>query len=129
RLEHRRRLVRGAGMTPRETPPMFQPFRLRGMELANRVVVSPMCMYSAAEGVPGDWHRVHYGARAIGGAGLVFTEMTDVSPEARITPGCAGIWTDAQEAAWAGIVRFAHENGPAKMCLQLGHAGRKGATR
>ena len=110
-------------------PPMFQPFKLRGMVLANRVVVSPMCMYSAAGGVPGDWHRVHYGARAIGGAGLVFTEMTDVSADARISPGCAGIWTDEQEQAWTGIVAFTHANSAAKMCLQLGHAGRKGATR
>ncbi len=113
----------------RPVPPMFQPFKLRGMVLANRVVVSPMCMYSATDGVPGAWHQVHYGARAVGGAGLVFTEMTDVSPEARITPGCAGIWNDAQEAAWAGIVAFAHANSAAKLCLQLGHAGRKGATR
>ena len=121
--------VRRAGLVPRPAPPMFQPFQLRGMTLANRVVVSPMCMYSAEDGLPGAWHRVHYGARAIGGAGLVFTEMTDVSPEARITPGCAGIWTDAQEAAWKGIVDFAHAHSQAKMCLQLGHAGRKGATR
>ena len=110
-------------------PPMFQPLKLRGMVLANRVVVSPMCMYSAVDGAPGEWHRVHYGSRAIGGAGLVFTEMTCVSAEARITPGCAGIWTDAQEAAWAGIVAFAHDNSAAKLCMQLGHAGRKGATR
>ena len=121
--------VRRTGLPARDVPPMFQPFRLRGMELANRVVVSPMCMYSAADGLPGDWHRVHYGARAIGGAGLVFTEMTDVAPDARITPGCAGMWTDEQEEAWRGIVRFAHTHSRAKMCLQLGHAGRKGATR
>lgn len=110
-------------------PPMFQPFRLRGMELANRVVVSPMCMYSAQDGVPGDWHLVHYGARAVGGAGLIFTEMTVVSPEARITPGCAGLWNDEQEAAWTRIVNFAHAHGQAKIALQLGHAGRKGATK
>ena len=110
-------------------PPMFQPFALRDMALANRVVVSPMCMYSATDGVPGDWHMVHYGARAMGGAGLIFTEMTDVSAEARITPGCAGLYTDAQEAAWTRIVDFVHAAGPAKICLQLGHAGRKGATR
>ena len=121
--------VRTAGFAAQKVPPMFQPFQLRGMTLANRVVVSPMCMYSATDGVPGDWHRVHYGARAIGGAGLVFTEMTDVSADARISPGCAGIWTEEQEAAWAGIASFAHQNGHAKMCLQLGHAGRKGATR
>ena len=121
--------VRAAGAPAEDVPPMFQPLRLRGMALSNRVVVSPMCMYSAEDGVPGDWHRVHYGARALGGAGLVFTEMTNVSAEARITPGCAGIWTDAQEAAWRGIVEFAHRHTAAKMCLQLGHAGRKGATR
>ncbi|HYZ32176.1 MAG TPA: bifunctional salicylyl-CoA 5-hydroxylase/oxidoreductase [Crenalkalicoccus sp.] len=110
-------------------PPMFQPFRLRGMEVANRVVVSPMCMYSAKDGVPGDFHLVHYGARALGGAGLIFTEMTCVAPEARITPGCAGLWNETQEAAWTRIVDFVHANGPARIALQLGHAGRKGATR
>ena len=124
--------VRAAGLdvaVDRPLPPMFQPFKLRGMVLANRVVVSPMCMYSARDGVPGDWHMVHYGTRAIGGAGLVFTEMTDVSPEARITPGCTGLYTDEQEAAWARITDFVHTRSQAKMCLQLGHAGRKGATR
>ena len=115
--------------TTNPLPPMFQPFKLRGMVLPNRVVVSPMCMYSATDGVPNDWHLVHYGARAIGGAGLVFTEMTDVSPEARITPGCTGLYTDEQEAAWAGITAFVHARSQARICLQLGHAGRKGATR
>jgi anthraniloyl-CoA monooxygenase len=91
-------------------PPAFQPFRLREIEIANRIVVSPMCQYSAHEGVPNDWHLVHYGARAIGGAGLMFTEMTDVSAQARITPGCTGIYTDEQERAWARIVDFVHEN-------------------
>jgi anthraniloyl-CoA monooxygenase len=109
--------------------PMFQPFRLREMEVANRVVVSPMCMYSAQEGVPGDFHLVHYGSRAIGGAGLVFTEMACVARDARITPGCAGLWNDTQEAAWRRIVDFVHANSAAKICLQLGHAGRKGATK
>src|SRR2546421_7637789 len=109
--------------------PMFQPFRLREMEIANRVVVSPMCMYSATEGVPGDFHLVHYGSRAIGGAGLMFTEMTCVSRDARITPGCTGLWNDEQEAAWHRIVDFVHANSAAKICLQLGHAGRKGATK
>ena len=108
---------------------MFQPLRLREMELANRAVVSPMCMYSAKEGVPGDFHLVHYGSRAIGGAGLIFTEMTCVSRDARITPGCAGLWNDEQEAAWRRIVDFVHANSAAKICLQLGHAGRKGATK
>ena len=110
-------------------PPMFQPFRLRDMSLANRVVVSPMCQYSAQDGTPTDWHLVHYGARATGGAGLVYTEMVCPSADARITPGCAGLWNDAQEAAWGRIVGFVHTHGPAKICLQLGHAGRKGATR
>ena len=110
-------------------PPMFAPFRLRGMELANRIVVSPMAMYSACEGVPGDFHLVHLGSFALGGAGLVFTEMTCVSPQARITPGCPGLWSDEQAGAWARIVRFIHEYSPAKVCLQLGHSGRKGSTR
>jgi anthraniloyl-CoA monooxygenase len=115
--------------TENPTVPMFQPFRLRGMTLANRVVVSPMCQYSAHDGVPNDWHLVHYGARAIGGAGLLFTEMTDVSAEARITYGCAGMYNDEQEAAWKRIVDFVHTHSTAKFCLQLGHAGRKGATK
>src|SRR5258705_2530852 len=109
--------------------PMYQPSRLREMELANRAVVSPMCMYSAKEGVPGDFHFVHYGSRAIGGAGLIFTEMTCVSRDARITPGCTGLWNQEQEAAWLRIVDFVHANSAAKICLQLGHAGRKGATK
>jgi anthraniloyl-CoA monooxygenase len=88
-----------------------------------------MCQYSADDGVPGDWHLMHYGSRAIGGPGLIFTEMTCVSADARITPGCAGLYTDAQEAAWARIVDFVHANSAAKLCLQLGHAGRKGATK
>ena len=110
-------------------PPMFQPFRLRGMTLANRVVVSPMCQYSARDGVPDDWHLVHLGSRAVGGAGLLFTEMTDVSADARISPGCTGLYNDQQEAAWKRIVDFVHANSAAKIALQLGHAGRKGATR
>jgi len=113
----------------RPSPPMFQPFRLRGMTLQNRVVVSPMCQYSATDGLPGDWHLVHYGARAIGGAGLMFTEMSDVSAEARITYGCTGMYSDAQESAWKRIVDFVHANSATRFCLQLGHAGRKGATK
>jgi anthraniloyl-CoA monooxygenase len=109
--------------------PMFQPFRLREMTVANRAVVSPMCMYSAKEGVPNDFHLVHYGSRALGGAGLIFTEMTCVGRDARITPGCAGLWNDEQEAAWRRIVDFVHANSAARICLQLGHAGRKGATK
>jgi anthraniloyl-CoA monooxygenase len=126
------RQVRARGFdadTEKPVVPMFQPLRLREMTLANRAVVSPMCMYSAREGVPGDFHFVHYGARAIGGAGLIFTEMTCVGRDARITPGCAGLWTDEQEAAWRRIVDFVHANSAAKMALQLGHAGRKGATK
>ncbi|WP_046863774.1 bifunctional salicylyl-CoA 5-hydroxylase/oxidoreductase [Microvirga massiliensis] len=109
--------------------PMFQPFRLREMTVSNRVVVSPMDMYSAVDGVPGDWHLVHYGSRATGGAGLVFTEMTCVSPDARITSGCTGLWNDEQELAWKRIVEFVHTHTAAKFCLQLGHSGRKGATK
>jgi anthraniloyl-CoA monooxygenase len=115
--------------TAEPTAPMLQPFRLRGMNLANRVVVSPMDQYSAVEGLPTDWHMVHYGSRAIGGAGLMFTEMTCVSADARITTGCAGMYDDAQEAAWKRIVDFVHANSGTKFCLQLGHAGRKGATK
>jgi anthraniloyl-CoA monooxygenase len=110
-------------------PPMFQPFRLRDMMVANRVVVSPMCMYSAEDGVPGDWHMVHYGARAVGGAGLLFTEMTDVSAEGRISPGCTGLWNDEQETAWKRIVDFVHAHSAARFCLQIGHAGRKASTQ
>src|SRR3546814_4083069 len=88
-----------------------------------------MCQYSAVDGCPTDWHMVHLGARALGGAGLIYTEMTDVSEEARITHGCAGIYTDAHEVAWKRIVDFVHANSAARICLQLGHAGRKGSTR
>lgn len=126
------RRVRDSGFdvdTSKPMVPLFQPFRLREMEIANRAVVSPMCMYSAREGVPTDFHLVHYGSRAIGGAGLIFTEMTCVSRDARITPGCAGLWNDEQEAAWRRIVDFVHGNSAAKICLQVGHAGRKGATK
>lgn len=122
--------ARAAGLPADDAkPPMFQPFALRGMTLANRVVVSPMCMYSAEDGMPGDFHFAHYAARATGGAGLLFTEMTCPAPDARITPGCTGLWNDAQEAAWKRIVDFAHAHSAAKLCLQLGHAGRKGATK
>lgn len=126
------RQVRAKGLDvdiDKPVAPMFQPLKLREMELANRAVVSPMCMYSAKEGVPGDFHLVHYGSRALGGAGLVFTEMACVGRDARITPGCAGLWNDEQEAAWTRIVDFVHANSAARICLQLGHAGRKGATK
>ena len=112
----------------RPTVPMFQPFRLRGMTLPNRVVVSPMDQYSAVDGMPTDWHLVHLGSRATGGAGLMFTEMVCVSKDARITPGCTGLYGDAQEAMWKRIVDFVHAQSQTKFCLQLGHAGRKGAT-
>jgi anthraniloyl-CoA monooxygenase len=110
-------------------PPMFLPFKLRNLELTNRVVVSPMAQYCAKDGMPDDWHLVHYGHRALGGAGLVYTEMTCVSPEGRITPGCTGLWNEAQRDAWRPIVNFVHERSPAKFCLQLGHSGRKGSTQ
>ena len=110
-------------------PPMFAPMQLRDMRLSNRVVVSPMCQYCAIDGNPDDWHFSHYTSRAMGGAGLVFTEMTCVSPDARITPGCAGIWSDQQEAQWKRIVDFAHDRTDARMAIQIGHAGRKGATK
>ena len=110
-------------------PPMFTPFRLRDLVLANRVVVSPMCQYSSEDGMPDDWHLVHLGSRAIGGAGLVYVEMTDVSPEARISPSCTGLWKPEQAVAWKRIVDFIHAHSSAKVAMQLGHAGRKGATR
>ncbi len=110
-------------------PPMFQPFRLGELELVNRVVVSPMDMYSARDGVPGDFHLVHLGGKALGGAGLVMTEMVCVSPAGRITPGCGGIYTAEQEAAWRRITDFVHAHSQAKIGIQLGHSGRKGSTK
>src|SRR4051794_20456754 len=110
-------------------PAMFTPFRLRGLELANRVVVSPMDMYSSVDGTPGDFHLVHLGARGLGGAGLVITEMICVSPEGRITPGCGGLYRDEHTAAWRRIVEFVHAHGGAKIGCQLGHSGRKGSTK
>ncbi|MHB9858416.1 bifunctional salicylyl-CoA 5-hydroxylase/oxidoreductase [Streptomyces sp. YIM S03343] len=115
---------------PPGTPPMFTPFRLRGLTLRNRVVVSPMDMYSARDGVPGDFHLVHLGARALGGAGLVMTEMVCVSPEGRITPGCAGLYTGQQAQAWRRITDFVHRTAPGTAIgVQLGHSGRKGSTK
>jgi anthraniloyl-CoA monooxygenase len=110
------------------TVPVFQPFRIGSMRVENRFQLSAMCQYSAVDGVPGDWHLVHYGARASGGAGLLNTEMLCVSPDGRITHGCAGIWNDAQVAAWKKVVDFVHANSEAKFCAQIGHSGRKGAT-
>ena len=110
-------------------PPMFTPFRLREVVVPNRVVVSPMCQYMAVDGTVGDWHLQHLGSRAVGGAGMVYAEMTDVSPEARISPGCAGLYKPEHVAAWKRIVDFIHGESPAKVAMQLGHAGRKGATK
>jgi len=109
--------------------PMLTPFRLRGVTLKNRVVVSPMAQYSAVDGVPRDFHLVHLGARALGGAGLVFAEMTCPAPDARITPGCPGLWNDRQTEAWARIVEFVHCESDARIAMQLGHAGPKGSTQ
>jgi anthraniloyl-CoA monooxygenase len=110
-------------------PPMFTPFRLREVVVPNRVVVSPMCQYMAVDGTVGDWHLQHLGSRAVGGAGMVYAEMTDVSPEARISPGCAGLYKPEHVDAWKRIVDFIHGESPAKVAMQLGHAGRKGATK
>ncbi|MBO9169581.1 bifunctional salicylyl-CoA 5-hydroxylase/oxidoreductase [Rhizobium sp. L245/93] len=110
-------------------PPMFTPFTLRNITLPNRLVVSPMAMYSAKDGLINDFHLVHLGARALGGAGLIFAEMTCVSPDARITPGCLGLWNEEQAAGWRRVVDFIHGNGDAKVGIQIGHAGRKGSTK
>ena len=109
-------------------PPMFTPYRVRGLTLKNRVVVSPMAQYKAVDGIPGDWHLMHLGARAVGGAALVMAEMTCTSADARITPGCPGLWTDEQGAAWQRIVDFVHAQGSAAIGMQIGHAGPKGST-
>jgi anthraniloyl-CoA monooxygenase len=109
-------------------PPMFTPFTLKGLRLKNRVVVSPMAQYSAVDGLVGDYHLVHLGARALGGAALVMAEMTCVSPEARITPGCPGLWNDAQGEAWRRIVQWVHAHSDAAIGVQIGHAGPKGST-
>ena len=119
----------GAPDRDRAPPPMFTPFRLRDVTLKNRVVVSPMAQYSCNDGLPDDYYLVHLGSRAHGGAGLVFTEMVCVAPDARISPGCAGLWNDAQEAAWRRIVDYVHARTSAKIALQLGHAGPKGSTQ
>lgn len=119
----------GAGKTSAPpTPPLFTPFRLRAMTVENRVVVSPMDMYCATDGVPNDFHLVHYGSRAMGGAGLVMTEMTCVSPEGRITLGCTGMYDEGHVTAWRRVTDYVHQWSRAKIALQLGHSGRKGAT-
>jgi len=117
------------GADGRAPPPVFTPFRLRGLVLPNRIVVSPMCQYSAVDGTPGDWHLVHLGSRAVGGTGLVFTEMTDVSAEGRITTVCTGMYRPEHAAAWRRIVEFVHRNTPARIGIQIAHAGRKGSAR
>jgi len=109
--------------------PMFAPFSLRDLKLKNRIVVSPMAQYKAKDGCPTDWHLIHYGERAKGGAGLIFTEMTCVSDTGRITPGCPGLYTPAHVAAWRRLTEFVHRETDAKVCCQIGHSGRKGSTR
>jgi anthraniloyl-CoA monooxygenase len=113
----------------RPVPPMFTPFRLRDLELENRIVVSPMDMYSALDGTPNDFHLVHLGTRALGGAGLIFTEMTCVTREGRISPGCTGMYLPEHVEAWQRIVEFVHGSSQTKICLQLGHSGPKGSTK
>jgi anthraniloyl-CoA monooxygenase len=120
--------------SPVVAPPMFQPYRLatpdgQGLDLVNRVVVSPMDQYVAADGLPSDFHLVHLGGKALGGAGLVMTEMVCVSPTGRITPGCTGLWTDEQGDAWRRVTDFVHTNSAARIGLQLGHSGGKGSTK
>ncbi len=110
-------------------PAMFQPYRIGGLDLKNRVVVSPMDMYSAVDGDPGNFHLVHLGSKALGGAGLVMTEMVCVSAEGRITPGCSGLYTDDQRESWKTIVDFVHSKSTAKIGAQIGHAGRKASTK
>jgi anthraniloyl-CoA monooxygenase len=117
------------GRSNTTAPPMFAPLKLREMTIENRITVSPMAMYSAVDGLPNDFHLVHLGERALGGAGLVFTEMTCVSPEGRISPGCTGLWNAEQATAWTRIVDFVHAQSKAKICLQLGHSGGKGSTK
>ena len=126
-IAERAGLQRAPGQAP--VPPMFTPFSARGLTLKNRVVVSPMAQYSCVDGLPADYHLVHLGARAMGGAGLVFAEMTCTSPDARITPGCPGLWNAAQRDGWKRIVDFVHGQTDTKIAMQLGHAGAKGSTR
>ena len=106
-------------------PPAFLPFQVGDVTLPNRIVVSPMCQYSATDGVPDEWHLVHLGSRAVGGAGLVFTEMTNVTADGCITSGCTGMWNEEQEEAWSRVADFVHQHSAAKIGMQLAHAGRK----
>ena len=126
-IAHRAGVPRGASQAA--VPPMFTPFKARGTTLKNRIVVSPMAQYSCVDGVPADYHLVHLGARAMGGAGMVVAEMTCPSADARITPGCPGLWNAAQRDGWKRVVDFVHANSDAKIAIQLGHAGAKGSTR
>jgi anthraniloyl-CoA monooxygenase len=119
----------GVGPNAPVRAPMFAPFKLREMELKNRIVVSPMAQYKAKDGCPNDWHLIHYGERAKGGAGLVYTEMTCVSDTGRITPGCPGLYDPSHEAAWKRLVDFVHAETQARICCQIGHSGRKGSTQ
>jgi anthraniloyl-CoA monooxygenase len=119
----------GAGRNAPVRAPMFAPYRLGDMRLKNRIVVSPMAQYKAKDGTPTDWHLIHYGERAKGGAGLVYTEMTCISADGRITPGCPGLYAPEHEAAWRRLVDFVHGETDAKICCQIGHAGRKGSTQ
>lgn len=116
------------GRSGENVPPIFAPFALRDLTLNNRIVVSPMCMYTAVDGTVGDFHLVHLGSRAMGGAGLVISEMTDVCAEGRISPGCAGLWNEDHAAAWKRIVDFVHAHTDSKIGVQLAHAGRKGSV-
>ena len=130
-LESAERWFMDQGGMPSDAPlraPMFTPFKIRDMQLKNRIVVSPMAQYKATDGTPDDWHLIHYGERAKGGAGLVYTEMTCVSAEGRITPGCPGLYTPEHEAGWARLTKFVHDQTDAKICCQIGHSGRKGST-
>lgn len=122
-------MAQRSGQPAHAIPPMFTPFHLRELTLSNRVVVSPMAMYSCQDGLPDDFYLVHVGSHAHGGAGLVFTEMTCVSADARISPGCAGMYRAEHKDAWKRIVSYVHTRTPAKIAMQLGHAGPKGSTQ
>ncbi len=119
----------GRAVAAERPTPMFTPFDLRGLTIPNRVAMAPMAQYSSVDGDLNDWHFSHYAARAVGGAGLIFTEMTCPTPDARITEACTGLWSDRQEADWKRLIEFIHETTPSKVALQLGHAGRKGSTK
>jgi len=121
--------AQSSGLPDKALPPMFTPWRVRGLTIPNRVMMSPMAMYSCTDGLPDDFYLVHLGSRALGGAGMLLTEMTATSPDARITPGCAGLWNDEQQRSWRRIVDFVHTQTASKIGLQVGHAGRKGSTK